>query len=85
MADLIELPDDMALFAKAQVARGDYATVTDVVREAFELLRDRQRRILELRAALDQGIAQLDGDQGIRATSRQLMDDVRSRVGIPRT
>lgn len=80
----IELPEDLAAFAQRQVDTGQYGSVVEVVREAFGLLQDRSGKVAQLRKELDVGIAQLDAGQSTRSTPREMMDDIRADIGLPR-
>ncbi len=81
----LDLPADLAAFAQMQVDNGHYGSVIEVVREAFGLLQDRASKVVALRKELDQGIAQLDADEGIRTTPRELMDAIRADIGLTRS
>lgn len=52
----ISLPDDLVSFVNAQVASGHYATPSDVVCKALQLLNDRQERLEWLRQAYQEGL-----------------------------
>lgn len=73
----IELPDDLREFAEERVKSGRYRSVVEVVRDAFDVLRDREERIAALRDALDEGIAQLDAGDYIEGTAKELADRLR--------
>lgn len=80
----LELPEDLAAFAQSQVDTGHYGSLVEVVRDAFGLLQSRSEKVDELRAALDVGIAQLDAGQSKRGTPRELMEGIRSDLGLTR-
>jgi putative addiction module CopG family antidote len=73
----IELPDDLREFAEQHVKSGRYRSVVDVVRDAFDVLRDRDEKVAALRDALDQGIAQLDAGDYVEGTARELAHRIR--------
>ncbi len=79
-----ELPSDLAAFAQAQVDAGRYGSLIEVIRDAFGLLQEQGGKVAALRDALDVGIAQLDAGQSTQGTPRELMDGIRSDVGLPR-
>lgn len=59
----IVLPDQMAQAIQSRVEKGDYATASEVIREAMRAWLQREKRLAELDAAIAQGIAQLDAGQ----------------------
>ena len=80
----LELPEDLAAFAQMQVDTGQYGSVVEVVRDAFQLLQDRSNKVTALRKELDVGIAQLDAGESTRGTPRELMDSIRADIGLAR-
>ena len=60
----VTLPEELQRFVEDQVATGIYVSEAEVLREAIELLRERNEYLAaeskHLRAAIDQGIADLD-------------------------
>ncbi|WP_052549244.1 type II toxin-antitoxin system ParD family antitoxin [Enhygromyxa salina] len=64
----VELPDDLREFVDEQLRSGRYANATEVLRDAFSVLRQRQERVDSLRAALQTGVAQLDSGDFIEGT-----------------
>lgn len=79
----LELPEDLAEFAQRQIDSGHYGDVIDVVRDAFGLLRERADKVAALRTELDVGLAQLDAGHARRATAREMMNAIRSDIGLP--
>ena len=73
----IELPDDLREFAEERVKSGRYRSVVEVVRDAFDVLRDREERIAALREALDVGIAPLAAGDSIAGPANALADRLR--------
>jgi putative addiction module CopG family antidote len=80
----LELPADLAEFAQRQLDTGRYGSVVEVVREAFQLLRERGSKVAELRTELDVGIVQLDAGESKRSTPREMMDRIRAELGLAR-
>ena len=78
-AHLIELPEDLRAFAEEQVRAGKAKSVEEVVLDAVE-----QKRLTELREALDVGIAQADAGQVVEGTPADIMERIRQRHGIER-
>jgi putative addiction module CopG family antidote len=69
--DLKGLPADLEHFIHQELARGKYPSEADLVTEAVRLLRERERRLEELRKELQPALEALDrGD--IRNTMRIL-------------
>lgn len=56
----LTLSDEWSAYLKEQVETGEYATVSDVIRDALRDHRVRQQKLDALRAHLDQGLSQLD-------------------------
>ncbi len=82
----ITLPADMAGVVKSAVEGGDYATTSEVIREAlrdWKMKRELQRyRLAELRAEIDRGMADVTeggltefDPESIIATGRKLSAD----------
>ncbi len=80
----LKLPEDLASFAQTQVESGQYGSVVEVVRDAFALLQDRAGKVTALRKELDVGIDQLDRGESTRGTPREMMDGIRTEIGLPR-
>jgi Arc/MetJ-type ribon-helix-helix transcriptional regulator len=76
-AKSIELPDDLEAFAEERVRTGHSASVQDVVRDAVE-----EKKLAVLRAALDEGIAELDAGLGIETTPDELMAEISAELGL---
>jgi antitoxin ParD1/3/4 len=74
---------------KRKVQSGDYASASDVVREALQLLDAydelQKRRVEDLNRKIDEGIAQLDRGKGLNGEeSRQrLKAEVGTRASRP--
>ena len=52
----VPLDDNSAQFVKDQVSSGRYASAGDVVREALELMQEREIKLQALRQALQEGL-----------------------------
>jgi Arc/MetJ-type ribon-helix-helix transcriptional regulator len=75
----IQLPADLQAFAEERVRTGQGASVAAVVREALE-----EKRLAVLRAAIDEGDAELDAGLGVESTVDEFMDEVLAAVGLTR-
>jgi len=82
--DTLELPPDLAAFARHQVETGSYKSVADVVRDAFGFLQGQQEKVEKLGAALDEGIAELDAGKGQVVEPGKFTADIREELGLPR-
>ena len=79
----LELPPDLVAFAEHQVEEGSYDSVADVVRDAFGFLQGQADKVEKLRAALDEGIAELDAGKGELVEPGEFTADIRSELGLP--
>ena len=70
----IQLPTEAYQFIEGMVASGQYASVNDAVADGVQLLMTRQ----QLRAELQQGIAELNTGMGIEGS--KVFDELRSRA-----
>ena len=70
----IQLPTEAYQFIEGMVASGQYASVNDAAADAVRLLMCRQ----QLRAEIQQGIAELDTGMGIEGL--QVFDELRLRA-----
>jgi putative addiction module CopG family antidote len=59
-ADKIELPENLLAFAQERVSEGEYASLSEVVEDAFRLLLQRHERRQMLRAELADVLQQID-------------------------
>jgi len=59
------LPADLQQFVREELAAGRYASPAEVIGEGLRLLRDRERRLQELRAEIQVGIDELERGEGI--------------------
>jgi len=76
-AKKIQLPDDLQEFAEERVRAGQSASVDDVVRDAMK-----EKKLAVLRAALDEGIAELDAGLGVETTPDELMAEISAELGL---
>lgn len=76
-AKTIQLPEDLQAFAEERVRAGQSASVADVVRDAMQ-----EKKLAVLRAALDEGIAELDAGLGVETTPDELMAEVSAELGL---
>ena len=58
----VALDETLEAFVQSQLATGRYRDADEVVRAALRLMRERERRLAELDAAITRGIA--DGEAG---------------------
>jgi Arc/MetJ-type ribon-helix-helix transcriptional regulator len=75
--DPADLPEDVALYAQAQVAAGRFASIEDVLSAGIEALQERDRADHEWLAHAQQeaedGFAALDRGEGIPGTAAEHM------------
>jgi Arc/MetJ-type ribon-helix-helix transcriptional regulator len=77
LAKKIQLPADLQEFAEERVRAGQSASVDDVVLEAMK-----EKKLAVLRAALDEGIAELDAGLGVETTPAELVAEISAEVGL---
>lgn len=65
------LGEDLEHFVQEQVESGAYSSASEVVREALTRLADEQRKLTELHAALDRGLASGRAKPGVFARVRK--------------
>jgi putative addiction module CopG family antidote len=84
----VHLTDDQKAFIRQAVQTGRYAREEDAVQDALSLWEERERRRVEILAAVDQAEASLTRGEGRRITTReetaQLADDQAARPGPPK-
>lgn len=73
----VELSEDLREFIEEQLRSGRYTNATELLRDAFSVLRQRHERLDSLRAALQTGIQQLDRGDFIEGTPAELADALR--------
>ena len=73
----VELSEDLREFVEEQLRSGRYTSATEVLRDAFSVLRQRHERLDSLRAALQTGIEQLDRGDFIEGTPAELTQALR--------
>lgn len=90
--DLNGLPTDLAKFIQEELTKGTYQTEAELVCEAVRLLREREQRLSDLRAAVLPAVAQLDqgnytayDEQGLREMIEDVKAHGRTRLAERRT
>ena len=58
------LPSDLAQFVSDQVGSGKYASQSEVVLDALRLMRDRERRVAELRGEIAPALERAERGEG---------------------
>ncbi len=82
----VTLKPELERYIANKVASGSYPTATDVVQAGLELLReteDRQRKLEELRQAVQIGLDQAERGEGVRMTpdrAQAIWDRAMARV-----
>ena len=81
----VTLPADLQAFVDEQVASGAAADADAVLAEAVRVLQQKkdEEKLAWLRAALDEGLAQLDAGKVIRGpiNARQMLEEIRQKRG----
>ena len=77
----ISLPPEMARLIHERVSAGEYASVSELIREAMRALLARERRLAALDAALAKGISELDAGLGEDAQTVRAEVQARLREG----
>ena len=80
--DINGLPADLAEFVQQELQSGKYTSEKELVCEALRLLRERERRIDDLREEILPALDRLDRREGKIYDEdglRQMADDVKSR------
>lgn len=72
----VSLPDDLAEFVSDQMSHG-YNNQSEVVRDGLRLLRSRAEKLSRLRAALDEGRADIEAGRTQPLTDDLLRDIAR--------
>ena len=75
----VELTPAQQAFVKQGVARGDYRDTADAVASALRFWEERERRRTEIRAALDEGEADLEAGR-YREYSDDTLDDLSEEI-----
>jgi putative addiction module CopG family antidote len=76
------LPADLEQFMEQELAAGKYASREELVAEAVRLLRERERRVKELREEILPALERLDRGEYTeydKGSLRDLIDDVKTR------
>ncbi|MCA1909339.1 MAG: type II toxin-antitoxin system ParD family antitoxin [Magnetospirillum sp.] len=79
----VSLPAEMAAFVEAELASGDYASASEVVRDALRLLRREraaeQERLAILRREIQRGIDDADAGRLSVISIAEIAEDVIAR------
>ena len=78
----VELTDDQRAFVRKAIESGRFASEEQAVQEALALWEERERRRLEILAALDEADASLARGEGIPITEesmKALAEDIKQR------
>jgi antitoxin ParD1/3/4 len=76
----VHLTTEQADFIRQTVESGRFANVEDAVREAVRLLEQREHEIAELRALVDEGLADLENGEYVDYTDEtlpEMIEDIR--------
>ena len=79
------LPVDLEDFIRQEFARGKYQSEADLVAEAVRLLRERERRLEELRKEIQPALEALDRGEYTEydeTSLRDMLEDVKARGRI---
>ena len=79
---VISIPPEIERYVRDAVAAGRFDSPEEAVREAFELLQERDRQAESLRRDVKAGFDQLDRNEGIDLDEvglRRLFDEVQSQ------
>jgi antitoxin ParD1/3/4 len=74
----ISLPPEMARIIHERVQTGEYASVSEVLREAMRAWLARERRLAALDGALAKGISELDA--GLGEDAQTVREEVQAQV-----
>ncbi len=83
----VEFTPEMEQYLLIRVQSGDFASTTDVVREALRRMRDADASLDALRAAVAEGDAQLDRGEGLTygpALLEEITERALARAGTGR-
>lgn len=72
----ISLPDQMKAWVEEQAATGDYANVSDYVRDLIRHDRERREAIADLQDKIDEGLASGHSDRSVD----EIFESVKSRL-----
>ena len=81
---MASLPPDLEQFVLDQLATGKYQSSDDVLCDAVRLLREREQKLVALRAEINRGIEQLESGDCIELDSDSALeaffDDIEART-----
>jgi antitoxin ParD1/3/4 len=78
----ISIPPEIERYVREAIAAGRFDSAEEAVREAFDLLQQRDRQVESLRRDVKEGFDELDRGEGLdldEAGLRQLFDDVQAQ------
>ena len=79
------LPSDLAHFVSEQIGSGKYSSESEVVIDGLRLLRDRERRIAELREQVGPALERLERGEGRELDVEDVIGRGMERLGRART
>jgi Arc/MetJ-type ribon-helix-helix transcriptional regulator len=81
---LNDLPEDLAHFAKAEMAAGHFPSIEDVLRAGVDAIRERAKGewLASLRRDAAEGFASFDRGEGAEATADEFMDGIDRELGL---
>jgi antitoxin ParD1/3/4 len=74
----ISIPDKLKGWAESRVAEGRYSSTSDYVRDLVRRDQEREEKLRQLQAAIDEGLASGIGDR----TIEDIIADRRKRDGL---
>jgi antitoxin ParD1/3/4 len=72
---VIHVTPEIEADIRQRVERGEYADESEVLREALRMLNVRERRVQEIRASIEEGLAELERGEGIELTP-EVMEEI---------
>jgi antitoxin ParD1/3/4 len=72
---VIHITPEIEAGIRQRVESGEYANESEVLREALRMLNVRERRVQEIRASIEEGLAELERGEGIELTP-EVMEEI---------
>jgi antitoxin ParD1/3/4 len=72
---VIHVTPEIEADIRQRVESGEYADESEVLREALRMLNVRERRVQEIRASIEEGLAELERGEGIELTP-EVMEEI---------
>jgi antitoxin ParD1/3/4 len=72
---VIHITPEIEAGIRQRVESGEYADESEVLREALRMLNVRERRVQEIRASIEEGLAELERGEGIELTP-EVMEEI---------